>query len=158
MNVFTRKPELWKREIIAHTNESPWAYKGDIVGNTQPKERNSDNLINLNSFTYTTNAGKLNVVSSNPKEVASGTKIFILAGPVFAQQPILEKLAPFVEKESLIGTVFGQGGFDWLASYVFGKRIRKDNLTIWALQNVPSLCKIKAYGQEVRIIGPKLIL
>lgn len=102
--------------------------------------------------------GKLNIVSDNPKDVAKGTKIFIIAGPVFAQQPILEKLAPFIEKDSLIGTVFGQGGFDWLASYVLGKRIKKDNLTIWALQHVPSLCKIKTYGQEVRVIGPKLIL
>ena len=112
----------------------------------------------MSAFKAYLQLGKLNIVSDNPKEVAKGTKFFIICGPVYSQQPILEKLAPFVEKNSFVGTVFGQGGFDWLASYVFGKKIKNDKLTIFALQNVPSLCKIKTYGQSVRIIGPKMIL
>lgn len=99
--------------------------------------------------------GKLNIISDDPKEVAEGTRLFILCGPAYSEQPILEKLASFVEKNSYVGTVFGQGGFNWLAKFIFGQRIKSDNLTIFALQNVPSICKIKTYGQSVRIIGPK---
>jgi len=51
--------------------------------------------------------------------------------------------------------MFAQGGFDWMCKSVLGDRIENDNITIFGLLNIPWLCKIKNYGEIVRIIGPK---
>lgn len=42
-----------------------------------------------------------------------------------------------------------------MARSVLGDRITKENITIFGLLNIPWLCKMKAYGESVRIIGPK---
>ena len=42
-----------------------------------------------------------------------------------------------------------------MCRHVFGDRIKKDNITYFGLYNIPWLCKIKEYGDSVRIIGPK---
>jgi hypothetical protein len=39
--------------------------------------------------------------------------------------------------------------------YVFGDRLEKDNIKLFCMQYVPSLCKIIEYGKTVRMIGPK---
>ena len=102
--------------------------------------------------------GKINLASSDPKEVSKGTKIFIICGPAHIHQILLEKVAPFIEKHSFVGTLYGQGGFDWMAHKVLGNKIKKDNLTLFGLQNIPSICKTAIYGESISIIGPKKIL
>ena len=32
VNVFTRRPHLWNKAIVAHTKGSMWENKGDIIG------------------------------------------------------------------------------------------------------------------------------
>ena len=44
------------------------------------------------------------------------------------------------------------------ANFVFGKRIKDDNLTIFSFQTVPSITQIQKYGNSIRIIGPKNVL
>ncbi len=102
--------------------------------------------------------GKLDLVSDDPKEVCKGTNVFIICGPAHVHIPLLEKIAPYAEKNSFVGTCYGQGAFDWMAGYVFGKKLQEFNITIFGLQNVPSICKIQSYGESVRIIGPKKML
>lgn len=97
-------------------------------------------------------------MSKNPEEVAKNTKIFIVCGPAHIHIPILEKIAPYVEPNSFVGTIFGQGGFDMMANYVLGKKIKTHNITLFGLQNVPSICKINAYGKKISVIGPKQFL
>lgn len=102
--------------------------------------------------------GTLNTVSANPAEVCKNTKVFIISSPVNAQEEILNSIKPYVERNSIIGSVYGQGGFDLIAGRVFGKDIREKNLTIFALFNIPSTCKVSVPGKEVIIIGPKKYL
>jgi len=97
-------------------------------------------------------------VSKHPQEVSKNTKIFIVCGPAQIHIPILQKIAPFVEQNAFVGTIFGQGGFDMMANYVFGKKIKTHNITLFGLQNVPSICKINSYGKKISIIGPKKFL
>lgn len=102
--------------------------------------------------------GTLQTVSSNPAEVCKGTKVYIISSPVNVQGEILSKIKPFVERNSIIGSLYGQGGFDLIAQSVFGDDIQNKNLAIFALFNVPSTCKVKVPGKEVIIIGPKKYL
>lgn len=99
--------------------------------------------------------GNLNIVSNDPQEVSKNTKIFVVCGPAHIHIPILEKIAPFVEENAFVGTIFGQGGFDMMANHVLGKKIRTHNITLFGLQNVPSICKINTYGEKIHVIGPK---
>lgn len=102
--------------------------------------------------------GRLHKVSSDPAEVCKGTKIFVVSSPVNAQADILNSIKPYVEHGSIIGSVFGQGGFDLIASQVFGDDLKKKNLAIFSLFNIPSTCKVITPGKDVVIIGPKKFL
>lgn len=42
-----------------------------------------------------------------------------------------------------------------MCRHVFGDRLQTENITYFGLYNIPWLCKIKTYGESVRIIGPK---
>lgn len=102
--------------------------------------------------------GRLHIVSSNPSEVCKGTKIFVVSAPVNAQAEILRSIKPYVEHGAIIGSVFGQGGFDLIASDVFGEDLKKKNLAIFSFFNIPSTCKVIIPGKEVVMIGPKKFL
>jgi len=82
----------------------------------------------------------------------------MICGPAHIHEELLQKIAPFVEKDSFVGTIFGQGSFAWAAYSILKNRIKKDNITIWALLTIPSICKIRKYGEAVNVIGPKKIL
>ncbi|KRX04703.1 6-phosphogluconate dehydrogenase, C-terminal-like [Pseudocohnilembus persalinus] len=130
VNLYTRKPEQWKDQITGITKNSIWEHKGDYIG-------------------------KINVKSSDPSQLGKGTKLWIIGGPAHVHETILRQIAPYIEANSFVGTLFAQGGFDWMAKSVLGDRIQKENITVFGLLNIPWLCKIKEYGNEVRIIGPK---
>ena len=102
--------------------------------------------------------GSLHLVSADPAVVCRGTKVFIISSPVNAQEQILRTIKPFVERNAIIGSVYGQGGFDLIAQSVFDGDIQTKNLTIFALFNIPSTCKTRVPGKEVIIIGPKKYL
>lgn len=102
--------------------------------------------------------GNLHLATADPKEACKGTKVFIVSSPVSAQEEILRNIKPYVEQGSIIGSVYGQGGFDLIAENVFGEDIKKKNLAIFALFNIPSTCKVITPGKEVVIIGPKKYL
>lgn len=70
----------------------------------------------------------------------------------------MNSIKPYVEHGSIIGSVFGQGGFDLIASHVFGEDIKNKNLAIFSLFNIPSTCKVIVPGKEVVMIGPKKYL
>ena len=67
----------------------------------------------------------------------------------------MRAIAPFVDDNTWVGTVYGQGAFDLQAKYAFKGKLEKRNISIFALQNVPFICKIVEYGKSINIIGPK---
>lgn len=102
------------------TKGSPWESKGDLIGNIAK-------------------------CSSNPADFKS-VKLWIIGGPAHIHHEILRKIAPYVTKDSFIGTLYAQGGFDWMCRDVFKERIKQENLTYFGLYNIPWLCKIATYG------------
>ncbi len=140
---------------LININNAKKIKKLDIFALIFPKNKSKKNCISLIRQLY---LGNLNIVSSDPALISKFTKIFIVCGPAHIHIPILEKIAPYVEKDSFVGTIFGQGGFDMMANFVFGEKMKTLNLTLFGLQNVPSICKIGEYGQRINVIGPKKFL
>lgn len=130
VNLLTRRPEIFSSKTVKGIHDSD----GRVV------------------------EGHIHKVSSNPADVCRGTKVYIVSSPVNAQEEILRSIKPYVEHGSIIGSVYGQGGFDLIAEHVFGEDIKKKNLAIFALFNIPSTCKVTVPGKEVIIIGPKKYL
>ena len=139
LNLFTRKPDLWTKTITGLTDLSAWKYKGSLTGR----------------YLLSIYIGHLSAISNNPADVIPGSKIVIVAGPAHIHADILKKIAPYVDNNAFVGSVYGQGAFDLQAKAIFGDIIAKRNITIWALFNVPFICKILQKGKLVRIIGPK---
>jgi hypothetical protein len=131
VNVFTRRPQIFSKKTVT------------ALYSNNPNKKT---------------VGHLNIVSSNPRDVSKGTKVFIISSPVNVQETLLRQLKPFVEDGAVIGSVFGQGGFDLIAANVFGDDIQKKNLTIFSLFNIPSTCTVTKPGEEVVLIGPKAYL
>jgi hypothetical protein len=95
------------------------------------------------------------VISDNPADVIPGSKIIIIGAPAHVHGEILAHIKEFVDPGAFVGTLFGEGAFDLQAQSVFGDDLKNKDITIWALFNVPYICKIIKYGKETNMVGPK---
>eukprot|EP00349_Pseudokeronopsis_sp_Brazil_P007953 CAMPEP_0202959224 /NCGR_PEP_ID=MMETSP1396-20130829/3465_1 /ASSEMBLY_ACC=CAM_ASM_000872 /TAXON_ID= /ORGANISM="Pseudokeronopsis sp., Strain Brazil" /LENGTH=183 /DNA_ID=CAMNT_0049677693 /DNA_START=181 /DNA_END=732 /DNA_ORIENTATION=- len=99
--------------------------------------------------------GKINKTSADAKEVVPGSLSDSYMFSSDTKTDVLKQIKPYLEHGAYVGSIFGQGGFDFQAKAVLGDDIEKKNLTIFCFQYVPFLCKATNYGKEVIIIGPK---
>ena len=130
INLYVRTPEKWADQITGITEKSAWEFKGNMVG-------------------------KINKKSNDAKDVVPGSNVIIVCGPAHVKPDILKQIKPYINEGTMIGTIFGQGGFDMMATSILGEDIQAKNLTLFSLQYVPFICKAKTYGSEVWFIGPK---
>jgi hypothetical protein len=65
INILSRRPEVWGKEITAFTAKSHWESKGDLKG-------------------------KINRVSANAADVIPGSHIIIICSPAHTKLEILE--------------------------------------------------------------------
>lgn len=133
INLLTTRPNIWSNTITAYTAKSDWENRGNLVG-------------------------KINVISSDPKDVVLGADIIMICSPAHTKVGILKQIKPYLKEGALIGSIFGQGGFDFQCQSVLGSDIQSKELTIFSLQYVPFICKAVNYGKDVNIIGPKRTL
>ena len=132
INILTRRPELFGESITAHTEKSNWEHKGKMVG-------------------------RINKCSNRAADVIPGSDIVIICSPAQTKLGILNEIKPFLKDNCLLGSIFGQGAFDWQAQYALGgaEELRRRNITLFSLMYVPFICKSNNYGKEALIIGPK---
>ncbi len=111
VNVFTRKPEKWTNEI---TVQSPSENKEFV--------------------------GKINIVSSNPEEVFKDCDIFICNGPAMANPIYLKAMEPYLKDGAIIGSIFGQGGFDFaVLDIVGGRKEFLGSVELWSMEKLQKL-------------------
>ena len=79
----------------------------------------------------------------------------IVAAPAHAHRPLLCAIAPHVTRGVWVGTLYGQGGFDWAVASAFSSRARGVVAVTFGLTNIPWICQKVKYGASARIIGPK---
>ena len=84
----------------------------------------------------------------------SGAHFVILVCPVSIHETILTDLfANLPAHPIMIGTAYGQGGFDWLARKLLKGNPRASLVTLFAMKHYPFLCKAASYGKQVNLFG-----
>lgn len=128
VRVLTRKPEAWSKTIILETKGSSWAEKGTIQG-------------------------EIDTITDRADEVIPDADVVLIAAPANAHAPILQKISSHVSRGCVVGALYSQGGFDWVARKYLSNLPSLDG--IFGLQNIPWICKATEYGKTVQLIGPK---
>jgi len=128
VNVFTRNPQKWTKKITVQIPNE----KKEVVG-------------------------KINIVSSNPKEVFKDCDIFICNDPAMANPIYLKAMEPYLKDGAIIGSIFGQGGFDFAVLDIVGgrKEFEKRKLKVFSLKGIPWVCRTLEYGKSAKIVGKK---
>lgn len=131
LNLLTSKPEKW-----SHNVKTKW-----II---------SDGSTKKELF------GKLGIITSDPEEVIAVSDIIILCMPVSQYRKALHNLAPFIAKDKklVIGTVYGQGGFNWMVDEI-EKEYNLNNIVTFACGLIPWICRIGEYGSTGITYGAK---
>lgn len=120
VNVLTQRPQMWGNELRVDTPD------GRLL------------------------CGKLNIVSSDPQEALRGVDIVLLCLPGYAIKGELEKIAPYVNESTYVGSVFSSTGFFFEALNILG-----DNVPIWGFQRVPFIARTEEYGHSAHLLGYK---
>jgi len=97
--------------------------------------------------------GKPEIITDKPSEVIPQSNIIIMTLPSYAKSSVLEKISPYTNKGTWIGSFPGTGGFEWIVKKFLG-----NNVTIFGLQRVPYICRLKTYGKETFLLGKKKYL
>jgi hypothetical protein len=133
VNLLTRKPERWSRNVELQYQ----TFDGDVI-------RSFD--------------GELNKISADPADVIPQSDAVILCMPVSAYRSTLHQLAPHIntDKEMAIGTVFGQGGFNWMVDEI-KQGFTLKNITTFSFGLIPWICRVQEYGKIGITYGVKPI-
>lgn len=94
--------------------------------------------------------GRLNIVSSDPKEVLSTADIVLLCLPGYAIKEELIKIKPYVRKGTYVGSVFSSTGFFFEAM-----RVLDEDVPLWGFQRAPFIARTKEYGHSAHLLGFK---
>lgn len=133
INLLTRKPKKWSKEIEL-----------DYIHPTGKYVR---------SF-----KGKLNKISDKPADIIPEADFIILCLPVHIYRKSLHSIAPYItkEKDVFVGTVYGQGGFNWMTNEIKAE-FNLDNIKTFAIGLIPWICRTKTYGRKGIVYGAKPI-
>lgn len=134
VNLLTRRPEEWHEVIYCEITDSK---TGTITR---------------------THAGSITSKSSNPADVIPDADIIILCMPVHQYRPALDRIAPFLnkEKEIFVGTIYGQGGFNWMVHSI-ERKYELTQLVTFAIGQIPWICRQLVYGQSCANFGGKQV-
>lgn len=101
--------------------------------------------------------GRIDRISANYAELIPDSDIILLCMPVSEYNSALNKIALHANltKPLMIGTVYGQGGFNWMVDHAF-RRYDRSNLEYFAIGLLPWICRTKDYGKVGLNYGCKL--
>lgn len=101
-------------------------------------------------------SGELKKASSDPSELFPYADYVVFCMPVYRYRVALHEIAPFINKEKtvFIGTVYGQGGWNWMVNEVKAK-YELDNIVTFAFGLIPWICRIINYGKKGVTYGCK---
>lgn len=120
VNVLTQRPAQWKHEMQVATPE------GKVL------------------------KGTLHTVSDNPGQALDGATLVLLCLPGYAIKGELEKIRPYVNSQTYVGTVFSSTGFFFEALAVLA-----EDVPLWGFQRVPFIARTERYGEKAHLLGYK---
>lgn len=98
-------------------------------------------------------SGTLNKISSNPENVIPEADMIFLTLPGFMIEDTLCKIEPYLNSDSIVGSVVSSTGFFFAAHRVLSKRH-----CIFGFQRVPFIARQKKYGAIGELLGHKPVL
>lgn len=120
VSLLTTKPERWSRYL---------------------------EVVDVNGKTY---RGKLDKISSVPKQVIPESDIVLVCLPGFAIHNELCNIAPYLDEKTWVGTVVSSTGFFFEAM-----KVLPQNQPLFGFQRVPFISRIVNYGHVAEIKGYK---
>lgn len=131
VSIFTSRPEKWNNVIELEYHDP----SGKILD------------------TY---SGELKKASNKPEELFPNADYVIFCMPVYKYREALHTIAPFLNKNKdvFIGTIYGQGGFNWMVDEIKNK-YSLSNVITFAFGLIPWICRIIEYGKKGVTYGPK---
>lgn len=97
--------------------------------------------------------GHIKKISSNPQEVIPDADIVLLCIPGYLIPQTLTTIAPYIKKDTEIGSVVCSNGFFWMANHILGQEKH-----FFGFQRVPFISRVKEYGKSAELKGYKSIL
>ena len=104
-------------------------------------------VVDVNGKTF---KGKLDRISSDPKDVIPGVDIVLVCLPGFAIHEELCNIAPYLDNKTWVGTVVSSTGFFFEAMNVLPK-----NQPLFGFQRVPFISRVINYGHVAELKGYK---
>lgn len=120
VNILTRHPECWSTEI---------------------------QIDDINSKRY---IGKINLVTSNPEHALNDCQLVLLCLPGFAIKSELETIKPYIDSNTIVGSIVSSTGFFFFAHEVLGNEAK-----LFGFQRVPYIARIVEYGKCANLLGYK---
>uniref|UniRef100_A0A7S2PQS6 Opine dehydrogenase domain-containing protein n=1 Tax=Leptocylindrus danicus TaxID=163516 RepID=A0A7S2PQS6_9STRA len=131
VQLMTRKPSMWSKKVRLEHH----SMKEEVLENFE---------------------GALSNISDLPEEVISNADVIVLCMPVHQYRDALHRLAPYISErkhEVFLGTVYGQGGFNWMVHEIEQKYDL--HVVTFACGLIPWICRTIEYGHKGVIYGCK---
>jgi len=123
IRLLTRKPEKWDNQIRVINREG-----NDLIG-------------------------EIDLISDDPALLIPECDLIILALPSQARACLIKQIAPFVSKDTWIGSFPGMGNFELICHKYLP--LKEKNIRVFASQRVPCIARVSEYGKEVIMTSKK---
>lgn len=94
--------------------------------------------------------GNLQKISDDPQETIKGVDIILLCVPGYLIENQLNAIKPFLQKNSIVGSIVATTGFFFAAHDILS-----NNNPLFGFQRVPYIARIKEYGRSAYLLGYK---
>lgn len=133
VSVLTSRPDKWKNEIELEYQTAD----GDLIQKY---------------------VGRLVSATDNPADIIPEADYIILCMPVHKyREALLREIGPYInkcKKEVFVGTIYGQGGFNWMVDEM-RKNNSLDNVVTFAFELIPWISRTLEYGAKGVTYGCK---
>ena len=111
---------------------------------------------NANGAVLNVFKGEIKTITNNPQSCIPSADYVILCMPVHKYREALHRIAPYIyqDKQVVIGTVYGQGGFNWMMEEI-QHEYHLSNIVYFAFGLIPWVCRTKEYGHSGITYGVK---
>lgn len=133
VSIYTSKPEKWHSLIELEWHDP----SGNVLGSYQ---------------------GSLGNASNDPADLFPTADFIVFCMPVHRYRVALHEIAPYINKDKtvFIGTVYGQGGWNWMVDEI-KKKYNLDKIVTFAFGLIPWICRIIEYGHKGVTYGCKAV-
>lgn len=101
-------------------------------------------------------SGNLKNASNDPQDLFPNADYIVFCMPVHKYRVCLQEIAPYINKKKpvFLGTVYGQGGWNWMVDEI-KKKYKLDNIVTFSFGLIPWICRIIQYGHKGVTYGCK---